>query len=85
MIHLNELCLLSQLSEGEIGIVNAINVTGSMRRRLQDLGLIRETEIKCLFRNVKGNLGAYNIRDAVIALRNSDTSRIEVIRKKNGA
>ena len=55
MIHLNNICLLSQLSEGESGIVKRINLKGSMRRRLQDLGLICEMEIKCLFKNVKGD------------------------------
>lgn len=78
MIHMDKKCLLSQLEEGEYGVVKKIAVTGNMRRRLQDLGLICGMKIKCLFKNVQGNVSAFNIREAVIALRDKDSSLIEV-------
>lgn len=41
-------CCLSQLREGQSGQVSSLSVTGQMRRRLQDLGLIEGTAVQCM-------------------------------------
>ena len=67
---------LSHLGEGETGIVSNILSTGSIRRRLQDIGLIEGTNVKCMQKSPSGDPVAYNIRGAVIALRTEDSGHI---------
>lgn len=52
--------------------------SGSMRRRLLDIGLIEGTDVECLQRSPAGDPVAYLIRGAVIALRAEDASQILV-------
>lgn len=60
------------LKPGETGTVRAVTLTGSMRRRLQDIGLIPGTPIRCIGVSPMGDPSAYRIRGAVIALRADD-------------
>lgn len=69
---------LSGLSEGEDARVHALRLSGSIRRRLQDLGLVAGTRVTCIQRAAAGDPTAYLIRGAVIALRQADAARIEV-------
>ena len=69
---------LDHLHEGQLGRVHAIKSAGSMRRRLQDLGLVDGTRVTCIQRAAAGDPTAYLIRGAVIALRKSDAAQIEV-------
>ncbi len=67
---------LNQLSVGERAKVDALVATGSMRRRLLDIGLIENTEIECIGRSPSGDPSAYLIRGAVIAIRSEDCEGI---------
>lgn len=67
---------LAQLKEGEIAKVETLLSTGSIRRRLQDLGFISGTSIKCLQKSPAGDPVAYKIKGAVIALRSEDANKI---------
>ena len=58
--------------------VHALRLSGSIRRRLQDLGLVAGTRVTCIQRAAAGDPTAYLIRGAVIALRQADAARIEV-------
>lgn len=49
-----------------------------MRRRLQDIGLIEGTRVKCLQRSPFGDPAAFWIRGAVFALRQEDSDAILV-------
>ena len=69
---------LASLKEGETALVKHLYTKGSMRRRLQDLGLIKGTKISCIQKSPSGDPTAYLIRGAVIALRNSDAQKIIV-------
>ncbi len=69
---------LSQLDECESAIIKSINIYGSMRIRLQDLGMITGTRVKCVFKNFNGKISAYNIRGAVIALRKTEADFIDI-------
>lgn len=66
------------LKTGECATVRAIIAPGSIRRRLQDIGLIPGTEIRCVGRSPLGDPAAYRIRGAVIALRAEDCRGILV-------
>ena len=67
---------LNYLKDGYSGKVAKLDIDGSMRRRLQDIGLVEGTEIKCLMHAPSGDPVAYLIRGAVIALREEDSRRI---------
>ncbi len=69
---------LSQLKEGHTGQVSHLTLSGEMRRRLQDLGVIEGTPIRCLQKSAFGDPTAYLIRGAAIALRQSDAQHILV-------
>lgn len=67
---------LDSLSPGQRAIVNALHASGSMRRRLLDIGLVRDTEVECLGRSPGGDPIAFLIRGAVIAIRSDDCKDI---------
>lgn len=69
---------MKDLREGERGRVKKIEVQGSMRRRLRDLGLIEQTLVECLYKSPSGDPAAYLIRGAVIALRAEDARGIKI-------
>ena len=69
---------LANLKEGERARVSSLLSRGSMRRRLQDIGLIEGTEVECVQKSPAGDPVAYRIRGALIALRSEDSSNILV-------
>lgn len=69
---------LHSLKEGSRARVLSLLSEGSMRRRLQDIGLIEGTAVLCLQRSPSGDPIAYLIRGAVIALRSEDSSKVIV-------
>jgi ferrous iron transport protein A len=75
-----ELLSLDRLLPGQWGQVVQLTTTGSMRRRLLDLGLIAGTAVECLGRSPGGDPSAYRIRGTVIALRACDSCTILVRR-----
>ncbi|KXL53225.1 FeoA domain protein [Anaerotignum neopropionicum] len=72
---------LNDINPGEQAVVNALLSSGSMRRRLLDIGLIENTVIECLGRSPAGDPTAFLIRGAVIAIRSEDCENILVTRK----
>ena len=69
---------LSSLKDGQTARVPRLLSTGSMRRRLQDIGLIEGTTVECLHRSPAGDPVAYSIRGATIALRSEDSGSVLV-------
>ena len=69
---------LSIVPEGKTVKVRELLTTGSMRRRLQDIGLIEGTEVECVQKSPAGDPVAYRIRGALIALRAEDSARVLV-------
>lgn len=67
---------LSQMAEGQHARVAELLVTGSIRRRLLDIGLVEGTDVACLQKSPAGDPVAYLIRGAVIAIRGEDSSQI---------
>ena len=74
----DKLFTLDMLREGESGRVIRLENKGALRRRLQDIGVINGTVIKCVSDSPFGDPRAYLIRGAVIALRNNDSKDIEI-------
>lgn len=69
---------LDKLSEGQKARVEELRLNGSIRRRMQDIGLIEGTPVECLQKSPSGDPAAYLIRGAVIALRREDSGRVIV-------
>lgn len=67
---------LSSLQCGQSGVVSTIETEGAMRRRLQDIGLISGTRVECVGVSPLGDPAAYEIRGAVIALRQEDSDTV---------
>ncbi len=67
---------LSELKQGHCAVVKELTASGSIRRRLQDIGIIEGTHIECVQKSPLGDPIAYLIRGAVIALRIEDSSRV---------
>lgn len=75
---MNQSLSLNDINPGQRAVVSALQSTGSMRRRLLDIGLIENTEIECLGRSPGGDPSAFLIRGAVIAIRSEDCRDILV-------
>lgn len=75
---MNQQLSLKDIKPGQHAIVSALQSTGSMRRRLLDIGLIENTKVECLGRSPCGDPSAFLIRGAVIAIRSEDCANILV-------
>lgn len=69
---------LNKLPVGACGKVKALAADGIERRRMLDLGLIKDTIVESLRKSPAGDPVAYGIRGAVIALRSEEASKIFV-------
>jgi ferrous iron transport protein A len=69
---------LNKLGVGKSAKVIDIFCADTMKRRLNDFGLLEGTDIRCLQKSPAGDPVAYLIRGAVIALRSDDTNKIIV-------
>ena len=65
-------------------MVHRLLLSGSMRRRLLDIGLVEGTEVECLGRSPGGDPSAYLIRGAVIAVRAEDARTVLIERRRDG-
>ncbi len=73
---MNQRLSLNDIVPGEHAVISSLQSTGSMRRRLLDIGLIENTNVECLGRSPGGDPSAYLIRGAVIAIRSEDCNDI---------
>ena len=69
---------LTELTANKSATVHSIICGGEMRRRLQDIGITDGTKIQCLQKSPYGDMTAYLIRGAVIALRSEDAENVLV-------
>lgn len=67
---------LSRLPTGQKAVVIKLNCSEALCRRLEDLGMLEGTELRCLHRSPAGSPAAYELRGAVIALRREDAAEI---------
>lgn len=72
----NEIHTLNDIEPGEHAVVRSLKATGSMRRRLLDIGLIEHTNVECVGKSPAGDPTAFLIRGAVIAIRSEDCENV---------
>lgn len=75
---MKEIQCLNDIKPGHRARVKELTSTGSIRRRLLDIGLVEDTEVECLGKSPLGDPCAYLIRGAVIAIRSEDCRDILV-------
>ena len=63
---------------GEKVIIKKVLNDNSIKRRLLDIGLTPGTIVERVLENFHGNLVAYMIRGALIAIRNEDAEKVMV-------
>jgi Fe2+ transport system protein A len=71
---------LSSLKPGEQSNIVSLDVKGSLRRRILDLGIVPGTVLTCVGKAPAGDPIAYLVRGTIIALRSEDASLIFVKR-----
>ena len=69
---------LDKLPLNHNAIIKSLNLTGTIRRRLLDLGLVKGTNITTVLISPSKGLKAFYVRGSIIALRDEDTSLIEI-------
>lgn len=75
---MHNICALSDLKIGQGGTVGKMETKGTMRRRLQDMGIIEGSDVECVLVSPGGDPSAYLVKGAVIAIRNEDCGDISV-------
>ena len=81
---MTEINCLNDIEPGQTARVRELLSTGSIRRRLLDIGLIENTEVECLGRSPAGDPSAFLIRGAVIAIRREDCRNILIVKERGG-
>ncbi len=69
---------LDQVPVGETCTVQDLDMSGVMRRRLQDLGMIGGTQVVPTKKSPRNGPTAYKMRESVYALRQEDASHVNV-------
>ena len=73
---MNTTLCLNDITPCQTAVIKELNINGSMRRRLLDIGLIDGTKVECVGKSVLGDPSAFLIRGAVIAIRSEDCKNI---------
>ena len=69
---------LNEVRLNEEVIINKINCTGNIKRRILDLGMIEGTKIKPVLKSPLGDPTAYEVRGSIISLREEESKSIEI-------
>lgn len=72
---------LDTLRPEQRGIVVGVQQGGASLRRLRDMGITSGTAIECVLISPFADPKAYKVRGTVIALRNSDAGKINILIK----
>ncbi|MDP6786800.1 MAG: FeoA family protein [Rhodospirillales bacterium] len=82
-IRLDHDTTLAELEPGESGVINRIRSGGSLKRRLNAMGLVEGTEISLDHTAPMGDPKAYSLLGYQLSLRNEDARKI-ILRHRNG-
>lgn len=75
---MKKITTLDKLQNGQYAVIKKLLVKDDIRRRLLDIGLIKDTIVECVLVSPLGDPSAFLIRGALVALRSDDTSFIEI-------
>ncbi len=69
---------LNCLPLGRVGVVRELLAGAEQQRRLLDLGLVKGTAVEAVLKSPAGDPKAFQIRGALIALRNGEARQVLV-------
>ncbi len=69
---------LDNLPLNKDGYIIDLKSQGALRRRMLDLGLIKNTLIKPVFISPSGDPRAYEVRGSIIAIRKKDAELVNI-------
>lgn len=69
---------LDNLPLNKDGYIIDLKSQGALRRRMLDLGLIKDTLIKPIFISPSGDPRAYEVRGSIIAIRKKDAKLVNI-------
>lgn len=69
---------LSDIKAGDVVTIICVAEQADTKGRLYDLGFTPGTRISCVLKRRQGNIAAYLVRNAVIALRSEDSHFVMV-------
>lgn len=72
------MAVLSELEVGQRGIITAVNARRRLRRRLQDMGVIRNVEVEVVNTAPLGDPIDIKIKGFNLALRRNEAALVEV-------
>ncbi|GHV00681.1 hypothetical protein FACS1894211_08590 [Clostridia bacterium] len=65
--------------------ISGVHLNGFEARRMTEYGFVVGTPVVALFRSLGGNLTAFEIRGAVVALRKSTSGGIKIATEKRNS
>ncbi len=75
------ICKLNELPINKSGYIENVKAHDALKRRLLDLGFIKNTKIKPILISPFGDPRAYEVRGTIIAIRKQDAKLIDIIIK----
>lgn len=72
---------LSEIPLNNVVYIKEINCKNVIKRRLLDLGLVKNTKIIPVLISPSGDPRAFEVRGSLIAIRKEDTKNIKVVKK----
>lgn len=69
---------LRDVKMGTEAKVNSVECEEGIKRRILDLGIIKGTKIKPVFKSPLGDPVAYEVRGSLISLREEESRKIQV-------
>ncbi len=76
---------LDNLNLEETAYIVENNIKKDNKQHLTNLGITKNTKIKCLYKSPFKDPTAYLVKNVILAIRKEDASQIMVIRKENGS
>ena len=71
-------CALAELAPGSTAVVERVDLSSPIGRRLLDLGFVPRTRVKVLRRAPLGDPVVYELRGTQLCLRRSEALRVRV-------
>jgi ferrous iron transport protein A len=74
----NQMTTLDKLEIGQRGVVTALTARGKLRRRLQDMGVVKNVELELINSAPLGDPIEIKVRGFDLALRKNEAAQVEV-------
>ena len=76
---MSKIITLNKLDINKMAKIISIDSKSNLKRRLEDLGVVKGSTIKCEFSSIFNDPKAYLIKGSTIAIRDNDSRYIRVI------